>query len=121
MILRPMRFIMSRGSGGVMRRREFITLLSGTAAAWPFAARSASTGPLVGILGAGTPSGPWAELDAAFRQGLGETGYSEGRNVTIEARWAEDQYDRLPALAADLIGHRPAVIAAFATPAAKAA
>jgi putative ABC transport system substrate-binding protein len=57
----------------------------------------------------------------AFRQGLGEAGYSEGRNIAIEARWAEEHYDRLPALAVDLIGHRPAVIGAFATPAAKAA
>jgi putative ABC transport system substrate-binding protein len=57
----------------------------------------------------------------AFRQGLGDAGYSEGPNMAIEARWAEDHYDRLPALAADLIGHRPAVIGAFATPAAKAA
>jgi putative ABC transport system substrate-binding protein len=57
----------------------------------------------------------------AFRQGLGEAGYSEGRNIAIEARWAEEHYDRLPALALDLIGHRPAVIGAFATPAAKAA
>jgi putative ABC transport system substrate-binding protein len=57
----------------------------------------------------------------AFRQGLGEAGYSEGRNMAIEARWAEDQYDRLPALATDLVGQRPAMIGAFATPAAKAA
>jgi len=58
---------------------------------------------------------------AAFQQGLTDGGYIEGRNVTIETRWAEDQYNRLPTLAAELIGHRPAVIAAFATPAAKAA
>jgi putative ABC transport system substrate-binding protein len=105
-----------------MRRREFITLLSGTAAAWPFAARAQQGArPVVGILASGTPSGLWAELFAAFRQGLGETGYSEGGNVTIEARWAEDQYDRLPALAAELVAHRPTLIAAFATPAARAA
>jgi len=106
-----------------MRRREFISVLGSAAAAWPFAtyAQQGAAGPLVGILGSGPPRGYWAELFAAFRQGLGEAGYSEGRNMTIEARWAEDQYDRLPALAADLVGQRPAVIGAFATPAAKAA
>ena len=109
-----------------MRRRDFIALLGGTAAAcsgaWPrgtWAQQSAT--PLVGLLAAGSPSGFWAEMFTAFRQGLSESGYSEGRNMAIEARWAEDYYDRLPALAADLVGHRPAVIAAFATPAAKAA
>ncbi len=106
-----------------MRRRDFITLISGFAACWPLAAyaQQGAAAPLVGILGAGSPRGYWAELFAAFRQGLGEAGYSEGRNMTIEARWAEDQYDRLSALATDLVGQRPAVIGAFATPAAKAA
>ena len=109
-----------------MRRRDFIALFGGTAAAcsgaWPLAARAQqSAAPLVGVLAAGSPSGFWAEMFTAFRQGLGEVGYSEGRNMAIEALWAEDHYDRLPALAADLIGHRPAVIGAFATPAAKAA
>ena len=105
-----------------MRRRDFIVLLGGTAAAAPFSARAQQgAAPVIGVLGSGSPRGYWAELFAAFRQGLGEAGYSEGRNVTIEARWAEDHYDRLPALATDLVGQRPAVIGAFATPAAKAA
>ena len=76
---------------------------------------------MVGVLAAGSPNGFWEEMFTAFRQGLADAGYSEGGNVTIEARWAEDHYDRLPALAAALVGRRPAVIGAFATPAAKAA
>jgi putative ABC transport system substrate-binding protein len=111
-----------------MRRRDFIALLGlgGTAAAcsgaWPLAARAQqSAAPVVGVLVSGSPRGTWAELFAAFRQGLGDLGYSDGRNVTIEARWAEDHYDRLPALMAELIERRPALIAASATPAAKAA
>jgi putative ABC transport system substrate-binding protein len=105
-----------------MQRREFISVLGSAAAAWPLAAYAQQgAAPLVGILGSGSPRGYWGELFAAFRQGLGEAGYSEGRNMAIEARWAENQYDRLPVLATDLVGQRPAVIGAFATPAAKAA
>ena len=63
--------------------------------------RTAAT-PVVGVLAAGSPSGFWGEMFTAFRQGLGDAGYSEGRNMAIEARWADDHYDRLPALAAVL-------------------
>ena len=103
-----------------MRRREFIALIGGTAA-WPHAALAQQ--PLqsvIGYLNSATPK-TFARLTTAFRQGLDEAGYVEGRNVAIEYRWAEGEYDRLPALAADLVKRKVAVLVATTTPASLAA
>jgi putative tryptophan/tyrosine transport system substrate-binding protein len=104
----------------MIRRREFITGIVSVAASLAVARAQQPTIPLIGFLNAGSPA-ERTNLVAAFRQALGEAGYVEGRNVSIEYRWAENQYNRLPALVADLIRRQATVIVTPAALAAKTA
>ena len=104
-----------------MRRRDFITFIVGALTTWPLAARAQQQAmPVIGLLGSATAS-DWVVNVKAFRQGLRDAGYLEGSNVSIDARWANSQYERLPAMVAELIQRKVTVIAAFSTPAARAA
>jgi putative tryptophan/tyrosine transport system substrate-binding protein len=105
--------------GATMRRREFVKLL-GVVAAWPTIARAQQERPVIGFLSAISEAAGPAQL-SAFRRGLGETGFVEGQNVTVEYRWAEGKYERLPAMAAELVRRPVSLILAQAPPAALSA
>jgi putative ABC transport system substrate-binding protein len=109
------------GAGEAMRRRDFIAFVGGTAAAWPLAARAQQSAmPVIGFLSFALPDG-YRPMTAAFRQALQDAGFIDGQNVAIEYHWAEENVERLPALAADLVKRKVTVIAAVTTEAALAA
>src|SRR3954454_20855408 len=123
-IVEPSVFLLQRWDafqkpGTNMKRREFIKLCGGAAMTWPVIARAQQM-PVVGLLGTATAQA-WAKLTAAFLQGMGDAGYTEGRNVAIEYRWVGGRYDRLAQMADDLVRHPVSVLVAFTTPAALAA
>src|SRR5207248_6593529 len=104
-----------------MQRREALATLAGAAVAWPLAARAQQKAmPVIGYLSSGLPRSTASNV-AAFHKGLGEAGYVDGQNVAIEYRWAEGNYDRLPAMADDLVAHGVDVIAALGGPSGIAA
>jgi putative ABC transport system substrate-binding protein len=104
-----------------MRRRDFITLLGGAAAAWPLAARAQQAAvPLVGYIALRTAAAEGSSRVLGFKQGLSQTGYAEGQNVAIEYRYAGGEFDRLPALAEDLVRRRPAALMAVGPPSVRA-
>jgi putative tryptophan/tyrosine transport system substrate-binding protein len=108
------------GERAFMKRREFVTLVGGAAIAWPLAARAQrSAKPVIGYFHFATPE--YAPHAAAFLEGLKQAGYTDGQNVEIEYRWAAGQYDRLPAMASDLVDRKVDLIAAFGPPPARAA
>jgi putative ABC transport system substrate-binding protein len=103
-----------------LRRRDFIMLLGGAAAAWPLAVRAQQGAmPVIGFLGLASPIVNAPQI-VGWRQGLNETGYFEDRNIVVEYRWAEGQFDRLPTLASELIARQPAAIFAHGPPAVTA-
>src|SRR5690242_17673930 len=110
----------SRPEGRLMKRREFITFLVGAGATWPLTAGAQEPQRLVGALGSAAP-GAFPGTEAAFIQGLKDTGFIEGKNIRIEWRWAEGQYHRLSSLAAELVARNVSVIYAFDVPSTFAA
>jgi putative tryptophan/tyrosine transport system substrate-binding protein len=101
-----------------LKRREFITLLGGATVARPLATRAQQAMPVIGYLGSSSFERSAGRSLLNFKRGLAETGYVEGRNVTIEYRWADDEYERLPALAVELVQRRVAVLVAAGSPTA---
>ena len=100
-----------------MKRREFITFLGSAAATWPLTARAQEPRRVIGVLGSAAPSASFG-AEAAFIQGLKDTGFIEGKNVSIERRWGEGQYKRLSSLADELVARNVSVISAFDVPSA---
>ncbi len=95
--------------GEAMRRRDFFKTAAGAATSWSFATQAESVIPTIGVLD-GVAAAQWADRMVVFHKGLGDAGFVEGRNVAVQYRWAEGQFDRLPAMAANLVNQKVAVI-----------